>query len=72
MSWARGSSLMERVIEVVENTVPLQLDRVEVYKGLIQAFEDMDCDTLEECIDDSAAFNKAFYSLHPDYIDEEE
>jgi hypothetical protein len=39
---------------------------VELYKQFITHFEDMDADTLDECVDDSAAYKEAYESIHGD------
>lgn len=72
MGWASGSELLERLITVVEDTVDDRLARVEIYKQMIDAFEDHDCDTVYECVSDPTnAFAEAFYTLHPDWSDED-
>lgn len=81
MGWASGSGLMSDIIEEIENIDGLNHDlKIEVYKVMIEKFEDHDCDTLDECVDDSKAFEEAYYDLYPerreddleDYEDEDE
>lgn len=51
MGWNRGSELFARIAEVIETVVDDEDDRREIYTVMITAFEDFDCDTLEECTD---------------------
>jgi hypothetical protein len=48
MGWAAGSELMEEVIKAAKIYVPVK-KREMFYKRMIKAFEDLDCDTLDEC-----------------------
>lgn len=66
MGWGSGSTLMSDVIDVVEEVVPDHATRVRLYSGLILAFEDKDCDTLDECVGESKAFDQAYRHFYPD------
>lgn len=48
MGWASGSELAERVWGDVRKYIP-DTERQAVANNVIDAFEDMDCDTMEEC-----------------------
>jgi len=48
MGWASGSELAESVWSLVRDHIP-QRRRKEVALDLIDLFENMDCDTIEEC-----------------------
>lgn len=48
MGWARGSSLMGDLICAVM-VVDNEKIRAKIYRRMITAFEDYDCDTLDEC-----------------------
>jgi hypothetical protein len=51
MSWGRGSELFSDVAEIIaENVVDDNIRRL-IYMGLIEAFQNYDCDTLDECMD---------------------
>lgn len=65
MGWARGSGLMNEVIDTLKRHVPDPDQRRKVYNELIGAFEDLDCDTLYECYDDGkdTAFTQAWEKL---------
>ena len=71
MGWTSGSSIMSEIIETVENLVPNFNTRKEMYKRFIEIFENEDCDTLEECLDDSLAYKEAFQEVHPTYGDDD-
>ena len=71
MGWASGSSLCSKVLDQVldvlwDNKVPAN-EQVELTKVILQAFEEEDCDTLDELYDDddeiiSAALDSLGYS----------
>lgn len=75
MGWASGSLVMEKVIHAVEKTSLDEEEKVCLYLKLIDAFEDADCDTLDECVGESDAFDSAMLSLgygNDGLIDEDE
>lgn len=75
MGWARGSLLMSDIVSVVKENIDDTTLRKELYKGFILAFQDMDCDTLRECVDDDEAFHDALYEIdeyYREYVDEDE
>lgn len=47
MGWASGSSLAETVWRIVRIHIP-KANRQRVAKGIVDAFEERDCDTMEE------------------------
>jgi hypothetical protein len=59
MGWAKGSGLFERLIEVLFDKVDDPDTREEIYVEMIAAFEDLDCDTLQECLGEDEAFDSA-------------
>ena len=69
MGWNGGSRLFEKIIETVSRHVPDKVHREAIYFHLIPAFEDMDCDTLHECVSLDSAFDNVLKFLHPDYFD---
>lgn len=71
MGWASGSRLMSGVITTIDKHVADARKREEIYKELIEAFEDCDADTLDECRGESRAYDFAFEEIHP-VEDEEE
>jgi hypothetical protein len=74
MGWASGSGLFSDVIRILQKSVKEESVRKKIYKELISAFEDMDCDTLDECVEKDNAFDDVWEWLHPDdeYTDEED
>lgn len=48
MGWARGSILAEEVWDAVRPKLK-ESDRKNVANKIIDAFENMDCDTMDEC-----------------------
>lgn len=66
MGWSSGSELMSRIIPIIEIGVDDMEDRVKVYKGLIEAFEAFDCDSLNDCLQESLCFDVAYNSMYPE------
>jgi hypothetical protein len=70
MGWASGSSLMNEIIEAFK---PLSIrvehaTQVEFWKKVIAAFEEMDCDTLDECMEGKTvptSYKKAYWFSNP-------
>jgi len=48
MGWARGSELAEVVWNLVRDYIPVDR-RPKIARRFIDHFEDMDCDTIDEC-----------------------
>lgn len=72
MGWSGGSLLMSEVIAALQNHVDDEDVRKEIYLEIIEAFEDKDADTLDECVDEDPAFREALLELHPDYLEDYE
>ena len=69
MSWSTGSSLFSDIIGILQEQVPDDRVREEIYEELIRCFwNDYDCDTLDECQGDDKAFDRAF----KDFVGDEE
>lgn len=67
MGWSSGSELANKIIPLIEYLSDNEESKVNVYHGMISAFEDFDCDNLHQCIGESAAFDKAFQELYPEW-----
>jgi hypothetical protein len=65
MGWASGSTLMAKVISAIQPKMPDAEARKSVYGILIDAFEDMDWDTQNECLDQDPAFDEALRERYP-------
>jgi hypothetical protein len=72
MGWSSGSGLFSLVIESIKNNVLDHGERVEIYKGLIDSFEEFDWDTQDECLGEDPAYDEALYELHPNWNEEDE
>lgn len=71
MSWKSGSRLFSEVIDaLIDNGVPNEA-RYNIYLDLIKVFEDEDCDTLYECLEEDEQFKKAWVEINGP-LDEEE
>lgn len=72
MGWASGSTLFSAVIESIQTHVDVPDIRIQIYIDLIEAFEEADWDTVDECMGEDPAFDVAVKQLHPDWFDEED
>jgi hypothetical protein len=70
MGWCSGSRLFGEVIDTVQSHVADKTARVDIYVDLIQAFEEADWDTQNECIGQDPAYDEALKFLHPDWFDD--
>lgn len=71
MSWSSGSEIFSEIIESIKTVVDYD-ERVNIYEALILVFEDRDCDTLEECIEEDLAFEEAYYNASQFASDDQE
>lgn len=67
MGWASGSYLMNDVIRALQQEVPDDAVRERIYVRLIDAFENDDWDTQDECRGRDKAFDAALKNAHPDW-----
>ncbi len=67
MGWASGSTLFEKIISASKKRIPDKKIRKEFYVDIIEAFEEADWDTQDECFGSDSAFDKAIKELHPDW-----
>jgi len=71
MGWGSGSRLAMRLIKAAKETISNEEERVNFYDEMIDAFEDADCDTLDECLGDDPVFDKHWETRYPnDWSDE--
>jgi hypothetical protein len=63
MSWSSGSSLFSDVAEIIAENVVDDNVRKLIYMGLIDAFQNYDCDTLDECTDIDPVLDKLLEAL---------
>jgi len=67
MGWAGGTEVMLTFINLLKANVPDDDKRKQVYLGAIEALEDADWDTMEECEDRDPMFDEALRELHPEW-----
>ena len=77
MGWASGSGLLGEIIDAISDcSFQFYSERVECYRKIILAFEDVDCDTIDECVpSNDGAFDEAWQQLRKErgyYEDDEE
>lgn len=74
MGWASGSDVAKKIITSGVVRKMRRKNRLEFYRVLIEALEDQDCDTLQECIDLDPVFEEAYEEMQPldDYEGDQE
>lgn len=66
MGWGSGSTLMDKIIHALKPEVKSKPARKKIYKLLIEAFEDQDCDTLYECVGQDEIYDELWEELYPE------
>lgn len=70
MGWASGSSLFSEVISAIKPRISDVTLRKEIYKDLINAFENSDWDTQDECMGEDEAYDAALVEVHPGWYED--
>ncbi len=60
MGWNSGSEIFDKVMQILNDHVDDSEVREAIYVELIPLFEDYDCDTLKELLDQDDAFDNAY------------
>lgn len=60
MGWASGSDVAYNMINVILENVPDDDVRRILYETLINSLEDLDCDTLYECVGVDPVYDEFF------------
>lgn len=63
MGWNGGSELMDQVIDALKKAKVPEEMRKDVYAKLIPAFEDHDCDVLDECTGKDKAYDQVYQQV---------
>ena len=72
MGWASGSRIFSEIIAAVKPHVADKDARKSIYRPIIEAFENDDWDTQDECLDEDEAYDEVMREIHPDWFDEED
>jgi hypothetical protein len=70
MGWASGSRLFGEIIEILQEHITDKNIRRDLYVDLIEAFEESDWDTQDECSGADVAFDEAMEVVHPEWYDD--
>ena len=65
MGWSSGSRMMSDIIQLLKKHVKDDMKRSRIHYGLIEIFEENDCDTLYECRGEDPIFDVVFDTLYP-------
>lgn len=66
MGWASGSRLFSDIIIHTKSIIADEQTRYQLYEGYVDAFENCDWDTLEECIGLDSAYNRLIGEKYPE------
>ena len=69
MGWSSGTRLMSAVITATKKAIPDEEIRKAFYKEVIEAFEDADWDTQDECMGEDESYDVAVKEMHPDWLE---
>ena len=72
MGWSSGSTLFNNIIVALIDADIDDDSRENVYRAIIPCFEDMDCDTLMECLGEDKIFDFVYKELNKEYFDDYE
>ena len=67
MGWSSAGGIIDVIIKSSKKYIPDNKKRKEFYIKVIEAFEDHDWDTQDECMDVDKAFDLALKEIHPDW-----
>ena len=70
MGWSSGSTLFSDIINILNNNDIDDTTRKSIYDDMIPAFEDVDCDTLDECLGKDKQFDLAYREYYPEEEDD--
>lgn len=72
MGWSSGTGLFGSVIESLKSNIKDKNTRKEIYRDLIDAFQDHDWDNLDECLGEDPAYDEIYEEIYPDHDEESE
>lgn len=71
MGWAGGSEVFSGIIAAVKREVAEKEVRKRIYQPIIEAFEDSDWDTQDECLGEDDAYDELYNEKYPPDEDDE-
>ncbi len=66
MGWSSGSSLGAAMVMSAKKVFKDKEARYQFYLIMINEFEDMDCDTMDECKGIDKMYDRAYNELYPE------
>jgi len=72
MGWTGGTGIMQAAIAGADDAGLDALERAALYKRLLDALEDLDWDTQDECMGEDPVFDAVLRAQHPDWYKPEE
>jgi hypothetical protein len=70
MGWSSGAQVMGVIIEAVQANVPDVKAREAIYRPIIDALEDQDWDTQDECEGEDPAYDAVIRAMHPSWYED--
>lgn len=72
MGWSSGTGVMDAIIKAVQPNVPDEAVRQAIYRPIIEALNEQDWDTQNECMGEDPAFDAALIEVDPMYGEDDE
>jgi hypothetical protein len=72
MGWASGSALFHDLILSLQDAEVDAPTRAKIYDAMIEAFENMDWDTQQECEGEDPVYDKVLKERNPEWYEEDE
>ena len=72
MGWSSGSALGAAMVMTAKKVFKDKEARYQFYLIMINEFEDMDCDTMDECKGIDKMYDKAYDHLYPECEEDNE
>lgn len=67
MGWSSGTTIVEKMIDIIQENVGDPDKRFYMYLEMIEVFEDADWDNIDEVMGKDEEFDRAAKQLHPDW-----
>lgn len=72
MGWSGGSQLMTDIINCLQEEIGDPDKRYYIYEKIVESMQDMDWDTLDECLGIDEEYDRLYYHIYPEDLEDEE
>ena len=70
MGWSTGSEILSALVDIIVENVADTNVRENMYRSIVELFEDHDCDTFDECAGDDPVLDNVLKDMG--WIDQED